>query len=182
MFEWLLRILDLVGTSGNVEDDILLRRGDCDAPKEGGFSFYIDLGWTSEGAQLLILEKKKEFWKSERGQIRPDTWPDCLAVLKKKRSLATASNPAGFWRGSPAANFWPAVFFIYILFWLGNIFISSPGLTELHKREKLSIFLVSIFTKSCDFTDGFGKYFIQGCTMVVWSFWWIDFGWEALSW
>ena len=29
--------LNLVRTSGNVEDDILLRRGDCDAPQEGGF-------------------------------------------------------------------------------------------------------------------------------------------------
>ena len=34
--------MDLVSTSENVENDILLSGGVCDALKEEGFSFYID--------------------------------------------------------------------------------------------------------------------------------------------
>ena len=58
--------LDLISTRWNVEDDILLSGGDCDAPKEGRFSFlHISLldEWRSATVELgkeeKILQKGK---------------------------------------------------------------------------------------------------------------------------
>ena len=64
-------------------------------PRKLGFSLYGYFRWTSEGAQLLNLEKEEKILKCEGGQIRPenpasfwpDSWPDCPAILKKNLSL-----------------------------------------------------------------------------------------------
>ena len=51
MLAWNARVtfedyLDMVSIRGNVEDDILLSGGDCDAPKGGFFILPIYLCWT----------------------------------------------------------------------------------------------------------------------------------------
>ena len=73
--------------SWNVEDDILLRRGDCDAQKKKGFHFMYILLEERRIAVLNLEKKKKKFFGKVKwpnpASFWPDNWPDCLALLKK---------------------------------------------------------------------------------------------------
>ena len=163
--------LDLFSTRWNVEDDILLR-GEIVTPRKEWFSFYVYFCWTSGGAQFLNWKRNKKFCEKLKGQIRSQIRPDLGRIawgFWKKMVFVSGQNPAGLWRVTVGQRLWPAVSFItYPILAKISSFLSWFIRASWEKNKKSSSFFhLQFLLKSWVLTDGFGKYFIQGLTMVV---------------